>query len=572
MKHLKKLIKYLSPYLSRFIISLICMLIVAILTALSRWLLKPIIDKILYAKDIKLLILAVGVIPSIYLLNGLSMYLKNYINFSIANNVVKTIREETFQHLQKISIDYFYIKTTTGKTIARFTNDLNNIFTLLSKTPSAIFTDCITILGLIIVLFSLSIKFAIVCLIVLPLGIYPIYVFTRKLRHYSKKIQVEISELYNNLQESISAIVITRLFNQEKKEIEKFKIVNTKVYHALKKFNKVDIISSPLMEFIGSLGVALVLLFGGLDVIYGRWTIGGFFAFIAAALSFYQPLKRITELNSIIQQGIVSLERVFSILEEKSSVIEIPNPIQAKFHNKIEFINVSFSYDNQKLALKNVNLQILKNKKIDIVGPSGAGKSTVLNLLLRFYDVNDGEICIDGINIKKFSISSLRRLFGVVTQDTFLFNDTIRYNISYGNDNVTDEEIEKVAKLAHIYEVIEKLPQKFDTVVGEHGYALSVGERQRIAIARALLTNPEILVFDEPTSALDAESENIVMKAINDVIKNKTVLLITHRLNLIKDFDYIYVFYNGEIIEEGTHQELMAHSKFYSNLVNLQQG
>ncbi len=572
IQQIKKLLPYLKPYKYKFVISSLCMVGVSVLTAVTRWLLKPLVDRIFVSKDIKLLMWLVVLIPILYLLNGMLAYIKSYINIFIANNIVKNLREDTYKRLQEISIDYFITKTSTGATIAKLTNDLNNIFLLLSKVPTVIVTDTLTIVGLVIVLFYLSAKFAILSLIVLPIALFPIYIFSKKLRKYSQTAQTEIANLYKNLQESISAISITKVFCQEKKEIKNFSNTNTKVYSSILKFSKTELLSSPVMEFIGALGVAVVLFLGGNDVISGRWTPGGFFAFLAVVLSFYQPLKRISEINPIIQQGVVSITRVFSILEHKSSIIEIPNPMIAKFEKNIRFHNVSFSYDGNKKIINNINFEIKKGQKVAIVGPSGAGKSTIVNLLLRFYDVSSGGIFIDNIDIKNFSLSSLRKLFGVVTQDTFLFNNTIKYNISYGlQEEVTEEELVRVTKLAYIYETIQNLPDKFDTVVGERGYTLSGGERQRLAIARVLLTNPEIFIFDEPTSALDAESEFIVMKAIENVISQKTVILITHRLNLVTKFDYIYVFSNGEIVEHGTHQELLSNGKFYPVLLSLQQ-
>ncbi|MFQ3676064.1 MAG: ABC transporter ATP-binding protein, partial [Endomicrobiia bacterium] len=364
MGQIKKLLKYLTPYRKQFLLSIFCMFNVAILTAFSRYLLKPVIDRIFYSKDTELLSVIVFAIPAVYLLNGIFVYAKNYITIYIANNIVKKLREDTYQHLQKISIDYFIVKSSTGKTISKLTNDLNNIFLMLSKTPSVLVTDFVTIIGLVFVLFYLSVKFALLSLVVLPIALLPIYIFSKKLRHYSKRTQAEIANLYKNLQESISAISLTKMFNQEIREINNFNITNTKVYSAILKFSRTELLSSPIMEFIGALGVALVLFLGGIDVINGHWSPGGFFAFLAAALSFYQPLKRIAEVNPLFQQGIVSLERVFDIIEQQSSVIEVSNPVEAKFAKLIKFNNVSFSYNEKKEVLKNVNLEIPFGKKV----------------------------------------------------------------------------------------------------------------------------------------------------------------------------------------------------------------
>lgn len=571
MNKFKILLPYIKRYISKIYISVVCMLLVAILTSTSRWLVKPVVDKIFFEKNITKLYILVIIIPLVYLLIGVFTYLKNYLNTWIANNVIRSLREDLYRHLQSVSIDYFILKTTTGHTLAKLTNDLNNIFIMLNKIPTVLITDFVTIIGLIFVLFYISPKYAVLSLLVLPVALFPIYIFTKKLRHYSKKIQYEISNLYNNLQESISAIFLTQIFNQQQKEFKNFKSFNDKVYLAIKKFSKVEFLASPVMEFIGALGVGLIILLGGIDVIENRWTPGSFFAFLATALSFYQPLKRLSEANPIIQQAISSIERISEIFNQKSSVVEVLNPKEAKFEKEILFRNVSFSYKNDTdFGLKGINMKIPKGKKIAIVGSSGAGKSTILNLLLRFYDVKEGEILIDNINIKEFSLSSIRKLFGVVTQDTFLFNNTIWYNLTYANENASEKDVIEATKMAHIYELINNLPQKFNTIIGERGYSLSGGERQRIAIARAILKNPEVFIFDEPTSALDAESEVVVFSAIKNLFSLKTVILITHRLNLVLDFDYIYVFTNGRIIEEGTHEELIQKKNFYFTLINLQ--
>lgn len=571
MKKINFIYSYLKVHRTKFIISVLCMIFVALLTSGSRWLVKIVVDKIFYCKDLKTLTLLAISIPFIYLIIGILTYVKNYLNMSIANSVVKDLRLLTYKHLQSISIDFFIMKSTTGHTLAKLTNDLNNVLAMLNKSPSILITDTITMVGLIFVLFYLSVKFALLSLVVLPIALFPIYIFTKKLKHYSKKTQLEISNLYNNIQESISAIFVTQIFNQQEREIKNFENYNNKVFTAIKKFSCVEYLSSPVMEFIGAVGVAIIILLGGADVISGKWTPGGFFAFLTTALSFYQPLKRLSELNPVIQQGIISLERLSEILEQKPFISQPPHPVEVKFIDKIEFKNVCFSYVEDKIILKNISLEIKKGQKVAIVGPSGSGKSTILNLLLRFYDVEEGEILIDGVNIKNISLKNLRSLFGVVLQDTFLFNNTILYNLTYGNNNATIEEVINVTKMADIYEFINNLPEKFNTIIGERGATLSGGEKQRIAIARALLTNPEIFIFDEPTSALDAESEAVVLHTMKKIFSNKTVILITHRLNLVTDFDYIYVLSDGQIVEHGTHRELVLRNGFYKSLVELQQ-
>jgi subfamily B ATP-binding cassette protein MsbA len=571
MRELRRLLPLLKPHGPALVLAVVCSGVVAALTAVRTYLIKVVFDRGFAAGDLAMLGMMTLAIPGLYLAAGALTYLKNLIHVRIGNSIATELRERVYRHLQRIPVDYFVSRSSTGATIAKLTNDLANIYQMVYRVPSALVVDLVTVIGLVVVLFVLSAKFAMLTLVVLLFALAPVVVFSRKLRHYSRANQMEVANLYRNLQESISAISLTRTFVQEDREISRFSRINGAVYTAVRKFARTELMSSPMMEFIGAVGVALALYLGGVDVVAGRWTQGSFLAFIAAALSFYQPVKRLTDINPLLQQGVVAIERVFGILDQQSRVVEQPVPRAATCTESIVFRGVSFSYDGRRRILDRVDLRIGAGERVAVVGPSGAGKSTLVNLLLRFNDPSDGSILLDGVDIRACSLASLRRLFGVVTQDTFLFNETLRYNIAYGAPGASEERILAAARAAHLGALLERLPDGLDTLVGERGHALSGGERQRIAIARALLIEPPVLVFDEPTSALDAESESVVMKAIEESSASRTVLLITHRLNLAGTADRVYVVDAGRIVQAGTPRELASTDGMFRTLLALQQ-
>jgi subfamily B ATP-binding cassette protein MsbA len=395
--------------------------------------------------------------------------------------------------------------------------------------------------------------------------------FAKKMRSASRQGQHQISEIYAVLQEAMTGISVIKSFVQEHKEIERFKSENDKYYHAMQKFIRVDARSSPIMEFMGALGVSFIVWYGGRDVINNVWTAGSFFAFMTAVFSIYQPLKNFAATNSILQQAMSGAERIFSLLDEKPTIVNSPGA-QAlpPFKQQISFSNVSFSYQEGRTVLPNFSLSINSGEAIALVGPSGSGKTSVANLLLRFYDPQAGAITVDGRDIKKITLGSLRNQIGVVTQDVMLFNETVAYNISYGGRHAGIEAIKAAAKAANAHEFILRLAQGYDTIVGERGVRLSGGERQRIAIARAILKNPPILILDEATSALDAESEKLVQEAIERLMIDRTTLMIAHRLATIRRADRIIVLDKGIIVEEGTHDQLVKNEGIYSHLHNLQ--
>lgn len=565
----KRLIKYAMPYKMRFVLAMICMGIYSAVAALLVYLSKIIMDGVFVDKDIKILALLVLGMPLVYAIKGLADYGRCYFLNYVAQNAIKDLRQDLCVKLLSLSHS-FYVKNTSSKVMSRITNDINALQEALIKVPPTIIRDSLVIIGMIGGLFYLHWRYAFIIVVVLPVLGLPLAQFARKLKKASKDSMVQISEIYTSLQEILSGFSVIKSFCKEEHEEKRFAVNNKEYYNVQQRITRVDARTTPVMEFLSMTGVAVVLWFGGKDVIDGVWTLGDFTAFILAITQMYQPIKNFAQLNSTIQKAVAGSERVFEILDEKNSIYDLPNAkVLDSFSKDIVYKNVNFSYEKGKQILRGINIDIKKGQTVAFVGSSGSGKSTIANLVLRFYDVDNGEILVDGINIKDLKLSSLRDKIGVVSQDVFLFNDTIKYNISYGKMDATDEEIETVAKAANAHKFISKMPKGYNTLIGERGMKLSGGEKQRIAIARAMLKNPPILVLDEATSALDSESEKLVQEAIETLMKNRTVILIAHRLSTVINADKIVVIDKGCVAEVGKHQELIDKGGIYSKLYNL---
>ena len=565
----KRLIKYAMPYKMRFVLAMVCMGIYSAVAALLVYLSKIIMDGVFVDKDIKILALLVLCMPVIYAIKGLADYGRCYFLNYVAQNAIKDLRQDLCVKLLSLSHS-FYVKNTSSKVMSRITNDINALQEALIKVPPTIIRDSLVIIGMIGGLFYLHWRYAFIIVVVLPVLGLPLAQFARKLKKASKDSMVQISEIYTSLQEILSGFSVIKSFCKEEHEEKRFAVNNKEYYNVQQRITRVDARTTPVMEFLSMTGVAVVLWFGGKDVIDGVWTLGDFTAFILAITQMYQPIKNFAQLNSAIQKAVAGSERVFEILDEKNSIYDLPNAkVLDSFSKDIVYKNVNFSYEKGKQILRGINIDIKKGQTVAFVGSSGSGKSTIANLVLRFYDVDNGEILVDGINIKDLKLSSLRDKIGVVSQDVFLFNDTIKYNISYGKMDATDEEIETVAKAANAQKFISKMPKGYNTLIGERGMKLSGGEKQRIAIARAMLKNPPILVLDEATSALDSESEKLVQEAIETLMKNRTVILIAHRLSTVINADKIVVIDKGCVAEVGKHQELLDKGGIYSKLYNL---
>jgi len=545
------------------------MLVMAGARSSIPFLIKPVVDDIFINKDMGMLKLIPMAVITIYLVLGFAMYYQEYLMSYVGQNIIRRLRNRLYDRIQDLPISFFQ-REKTGVLMSRVTNDVNIIKNMVSSAVTGSLKDFFTVVGLIFVIFYRDWKMALISLAVLPIAFFPIVVLGRKVRKVTTHTQEAMGDLTSTLYETFAGNKIVKAFGMEGYEKERFFKKTRKLFKFELRTVRFKALSSPLMEFLGGLGVAMVIWYGGYKVISGTSTAGTFFSFMAALIMLYAPLKKLSKLNNIIQQGLAGADRVFDILESESDIQEIPNPVELKRGpHHVVFRNVYFKYDDV-MVLKNINLGVRAGEVLAFVGMSGGGKTSLVNLIPRFYDVSKGVILIDDIDIKDASISSLRDQIAIVTQEPILFNDTVRNNIAYGNQNASDKDIENAARAAYTYEFIQNFPDGFDTNIGELGGRLSGGEKQRICIARALLKDAPILILDEATSSLDTESETLVQKALENLMKGRATFVIAHRFSTVAYADSIAVIVDGRIVEEGKHEELIARKGEYFKLYQMQ--
>jgi len=567
---IKRLSKYIKPYSGRFYESLICMFFYALFNALQMFMFKPACDYIFKDNNADKIPLIVLIIILITLMKGVSEYLQNYLSSFIGQRVVMDIRNEIYTHLQKLSLDYF-IKHRTGHVVARITNDVMLLQRAMVIVPQVVVKDGLAGVFLIGLMFYLKWQWALIGLTVIPVMGYALMIFARKLRKLSSETQARIADIYSYLHEKIMGISLIKAFCMEENEIKKFKNENVRLFNVVMKTMRTTSLQSPLMEGIAVVGLTFILAIGGYSVINHKVTPGTFFAFIATISSFYQHLRGFGSVNRESQDALSATERIFYVLDARSFILEAPDAIELGIlKNSIVFENISFNYSRKQKILDKINIEVKKGEIVAIVGVSGSGKTTIVNLMARFYDPSEGKVIIDGIDIRKVTLKSLRMQMGMVTQETILFNDSVRNNIAYGVPEAKEEKIIEAAKIAGAHEFIMNLPDKYSTTIGDRGVMLSGGERQRIAIARAMLKEPTILILDEATSSLDSESEYQVQKALDNLMKKHTVFIITHRLSSLQQANKIVVIDKGHIACFGTHSELLKNNEIYKRLYNLQ--
>ncbi len=546
-----------------------CMLVIAACTSATAFLVKPILDDIFFKKDIAMLRIIPLAVILIYLIRGVGYYGQEYLMNYVGESIIRRLRNSLYDRIQDLPLSFFQ-REKTGVLMSRITNDVNIIKAMVSTAVTSSLRDVFTVIGLTGVIFYRDWKMAFFALVILPIAFYPVVEFGRRVRRVSTGCQEAMAEMTSFLHETFVGNKIVKAFGMESYEKDRFAEKTLSLFNLEMKAVKAKSLSSPVMEFLGGLGIAFVIWYGGSKVIEGTSTPGTFFSFMAAVLMLYDPVKKLSKLNNAIQQGLAAADRVFDIIERDPDIKEHPDPVQIQTGpHKVTFQNVFLKYD-ETMVLKNISLNAEAGEILALVGMSGGGKTSLVNLIPRFYDVTRGEILIDGTDIRKASISSLRKQIAVVTQDTILFNDTVRNNIAYGNRNASDEEIENAAKAAYAYNFIQSFPDKFDTMIGELGGRLSGGEKQRLCIARALLKDSPILILDEATSALDTESEMLVQKALENLMKGRTTFVIAHRLSTIGYAHRIAVIVNGQIVEQGNHEELLNADGEYSKLYRMQ--
>ena len=594
MKNYRKLFIFARPYYRLLALSGACMAAVTFFDIFRLSAIVPVVDRVFTNKPIvytsgkfpafveaifyqlnsltplKVLYLILIVMPIALIIRALFEYLQSYIMSDVGQRVIRDVRNLVYSKLQTLSLDYFTNKRS-GELVSRITNDVK----LIENAVSYAFTDLIyqsfQVICFAITTFVINWRLAFISMVVLPMVAIPVFSVGKALRKLSKKSQEKIADINSLLVETFTGVKIVRAFCTEAKEMGKFKAQNQEYYKLTMKSIKRMLILGIVTELTG-VGMALFIIsYSGRKVIEGTLSFGMFALFMAALLSLIKPFRKLSQVNSIMEQAAAASERIYEVLDTLPTVIEKPDAASLKgFKNSIIFENMWFSYAQEPI-LKGVNLEVKKGQMLAVVGPSGSGKSTLVDLIPRFYDPTRGRILVDGADIREVNLNSLRAQIGIVTQETILFNDTLKANIAYGKLNAAQEEIEKAALQAHIHDFIMHLPLRYDTVIGDRGVKLSGGERQRIAIARALLKNPPILILDEATSQLDSASERIVQEVLNKLIEGRTVFVVAHRLSTIRNAHKIIVIDKGEIAESGSHEELVNKGGLYRQLYQLQE-
>ena len=559
---LKRFGPYFKDYIPHFIFAIIGMGLASGGTAVSAYLVEPVLNKIFVEKNEKLLYILPCAIIAIYVIKNIGTFMQAYFTAYIGQDTIRRFREKMVANLLNLDMDFFN-EFRTGELISRTTNDIDRIRSIVSSMIPELTREFITIIGLLCVVVYQSPKLAFFALVVMPVAIYPISRLAKRMKKISKQSQEKTSDITSALSEIFTNIEIIKANNAQKYEHSRFVDENNKFFKLNLKSVKIEQLVSPLMETIGSIGVAAVIIIGGKDVIDGHINMGAFFSFLTALFMLYTPLKRIVNIYNKMQDAIAASERTFFLMDKVSQIKDGEKELNEEI-NLIKFNNVRLSYGDKEV-LKGINLEANKSEFIALVGSSGGGKSSLMNLLMRFYDVNGGEILINGTNLKDIKIHSLRQNIGLVTQRVYIFNDTVAKNVAYGRE-FNEDAVINALKLANAYEFVSKLDNGINTILNEFGTNLSGGQRQRIAIARALYQNPQILIFDEATSALDNESEKEITKAINNLRSKKIIFVIAHRLSTVENADKIAVLSDGKIIDSGSDEELSKRNEIYARL------
>ncbi len=560
-----RLLQFVKPYWRRLLVAGLCMLPLSLCSAGLAYLVKPALDDIFFKKDLTMLRLIPLALIALYVVRGIFDFSHAYLMGYVGSRIIADIREKLYAHLQTLPLSFF-AKNPTGVLMARITNDVNLLQAAISNVVISFFKDLFTVVGLVGVLVYQDLRLACIVFLIFPWLVIPIQRFGKKSRKISTKGQEKVGKIATLLHETISGCRIVKAFGMEDYEAKRFSEENFRLFRIRLKRIRLKALAPPLMEFIGGLAGAAVIFYGGYSVIKGTSTPGTFFSFVTALLLLYDPVKSISNAYQDIQEGLAAAVRVFQVLDAKTDVREKPDAIVLPpVSGAVVFKQVCFGYERH-LVLHDINMEIQPGEIIAIVGRTGSGKTSLVNLIPRFYDVTSGYIRIDGHDIRNVTLRSLRSQIALVSQQTILFNDSVRNNIAYGNTDASLENIIAAARAACAHEFIEELPEGYDTLIGEAGIKLSGGQRQRIAIARALFKDAPILILDEATSSLDSESEKAVQQALENLMRNRTTFIIAHRLSTIRKAHRIMVLSQGRIVEQGTHDELLRHSGEYQKL------
>lgn len=510
------------------------------------------------------------ILLGLYIVSAIFIFVQQYLMAGVAQRTIYKLRKEVDEKLSRLPLKYFDGRTH-GEILSRAVNDMDNISSTLQQSVTQLITSVVTLLGVLVMMLSISWELTLIVLVTLPLSIFIVTGIAKRSQDYFRRQQSSLGELNGHVEEMYSGHKIVKAFGHEGKAIEQFGDLNENLYDAGWKAQFVSGVIMPLMRFVGNVGYVFVAVVGGIMATQGVISIGDVQAFIQYSAQFTQPITQLANIANVIQSAIASAERVFELLDEKEQVPEVVNPeIVKEPKGAVKFDHVKFGYSPNKILIEDMNIDVKPGQMIAIVGPTGAGKTTLVNLLMRFYEVNGGKILVDGVDITKLKRGDLHRMFGMVLQDTWLFHGTLRDNIAYGRENATEEEIIEASKAAYADHFIRTLPEGYKMVLNEEATNISQGQKQLLTIARAFLADPEILILDEATSSVDTRTELLIQDAMSKLMKGRTNFVIAHRLSTIREADLILVMNHGTIIEKGTHQELLAKKGFYADLYNSQ--
>lgn len=571
MKTFLRLLSYIKPYRTKLVVAFILAAGVTVLGLLPPYLVKIIIDDVIIKKNLRLFSVIIGILFVIYVLRSILISFRIFLESRVEQGLIFDLRNHVYHSLQRLSLSYFEVRET-GKIVSRIINDVEALQAIVSGGLSALFVAFITFVGSLVILTTMNLKLTLIAMIPVPFLAFLIFRFSGRAHRSYRQVRRKLARVTSILQESIFGIREIKTFTQEEYEEKKFSIQGEGYFRSNMRIAKLWSIYYPLILFVSSLGTVLVLWFGGNEVIAGVLSIGSLVAFYGYLALFYQPIDQLNQVNNMFQHARAAGERVFEIIdaipevEESADVISLSSPVKGA----VEFSNVCFSYDEKEQVIDDISLKVEPGEKIAIVGPSGSGKTTLISLIPRFYDVSKGSIAIDGYDIRKLKLSYLREQIAMVLQEPFLFNESLRKNIGFSKENASKEEIIAAAKNANAEEFINKFPNRYETRAGERGTNLSLGQKQRISIARAILKDPSILILDEATSSVDAGVEALIQEALQRLMENRTSFIIAHRLSTIRNADRIVVMDKGKIVEIGTHWDLLRKRGLYSNLYRVQ--
>lgn len=570
MKNYLRLLSYIRPYTKTILTAIFCIVVAAGSNLYVPWIIKDMIDKVLAEKDMEMLnYISIGIVV-VFLIRGIFYFGQSYLVSYVGQRVVIDIRGQLYRKFQRLPLAY-YDKHRTGEMMSYISNDVAALQNAMVDKLIELITEISIFIGSLGMMFYLDWKLSLLTFAVVPMVGQAMNIFGKKLKKSGTMIQERMADMTAMLQESLSAVRVVKSFVREDHEIKRYDQENERNFEAAMLNIRLMSMLTPTVEFLAALAVTVIVWFGGYEVVEGRITAGALVAFLTYAVNLANPVKRISRAFGTMQQALAAADRVFAVMDLPEMIADkLDAKPLPKVTGRVKVDNVSFSYNEEAPAVKNISFDVKPGQMIAFVGPSGAGKSTIANLLPRFYDVTEGSITVEGMDVRDVTLSSLREQIGIVPQETMLFSGTVWENIRYGRLDATNEEIVEAAKAANADEFIRQLPNGYDTKLGERGVNISGGQRQRLAIARAILKDPQILILDEATSALDTESEKVVQAALDRLMVGRTSFVIAHRLSTILSADRILVLDHGEIVEDGTHEELLVKGGLYSNLYNIQ--